>query len=198
MVGQWMHEKTKDDREINYLDLVDYYEKNRESFHVHAKSRWQQITISFAKHPEKAEAWRTLAAIGQQLQQGASFEALARQHSEGFTADKGGQRDWTTKGSLVSTTLDEAIFHLPVGALSQILEDRDGFHIVRVQERTEDGYTPFSQAQDAARDAIKKSRENEKRDEFLAQLKKKYPVTTIFDEQAAAGEVSQRPGETLR
>jgi parvulin-like peptidyl-prolyl isomerase len=198
MVGQWMHEKTRDEREINYLDLVDYYEKNHESFYVQAKSRWQQISITFAKHPAKAEAWRALAEIGRQLQQGASFEDLARKHSEGLTADKGGQRDWTTKGSLVSTTLDEAIFHLPVGALSQILEDRDGFHIVRVQERTEEGYTPFSQAQDAAREAIKKSRETEKRDEFLAELKKKYPVTTIFDEQPAAGEVSQRPAETLR
>lgn len=197
MTGQWMHEKTKDEREITYLDLLDYYEKHKETFAVQAKSRWQQITISFAKHPAKAEAWAILADVGRRLQQGEPFEQLARQYSEGLTAEKGGQRDWTTKGSLVSTTLDEAIFHLPVGALSRILEDREGFHIVRVQERTEAGYTPFSAAQDKMREAIEKERETEKRETFLTELRKKYPVTTIFDEPAG-GELSQRPAETLR
>jgi parvulin-like peptidyl-prolyl isomerase len=196
MAGQWMFDQTKDEREITYLDLVDYYEKHKQTFAVQAKARWQQITVSFAKHPAKAEAWAILADVGRRLQQGVPFEELARQHSEHLTAEKGGQHDWTTKGSLVSTTLDEAIFQLPIGALSRILEDRDGFHIVRVQERTDAGYTPFSVAQDEMRDAIKKGRQEEKREKFLAGLRKKYPVTTIFDE--APGAVSQRPGETLR
>lgn len=197
MTGQWMYEKTKDDREITYLDLLDYYEKNKPSFAVQAKARWEQITVSFAKHPSKAEAWAILADLGRRLQQGEPFEQLARQHSEGLTADNGGQRDWTTKGSLVSSTLDEAIFHLPVGALSQILEDREGFHIVRVLERTEAGYTPFSVVQNTMRETIKKERQAEKRETFLAELRKKYPVTTIFDEPAG-GELSRRPAETLR
>ena len=86
---------------------------------------------------------------------------------------------------------------MPVGALSRILEDREGFHIVRVQERTDAGYTPFSVAQDKMREAIEQEREKEKRDAFLTELRKKYPVTTIFDEPAG-GELSQRPAETLR
>ncbi|MFO0899752.1 MAG: peptidylprolyl isomerase [Pirellulales bacterium] len=196
MAGQWLFDQTKDEREITYLDLVDYYEKHKQTFAVQAKARWQQITVSFAKHPAKAEAWAILADVGRRLQQGAPFEELARQHSESVYAEKGGQHDWTTKGSLVSATLDEALFQLPIGALSRILEDRDGFHIIRVQERTEAGYTPFSMAQDEMRDAIKKERQEAKREEFLAGLRKKYPVRTIFDE--APGEVSQRPGETLR
>ena len=56
-------------------------------------------------------------------------------HSQDISATDGGVHSWTNKDSLVSEVLDEAIFTLPVGQLSQILEDKRGFHIVRVVER---------------------------------------------------------------
>ena len=66
---------------------------------------------------------------------GAPFPEIARSGSDGVTASDGGARDWTTQGSLVSKKLDEALFGLPVGELSPILEDEYGLHIVRVTER---------------------------------------------------------------
>ena len=58
---------------------------------------------------------------------------------KGPTSHEGGRYDWTTKGSLVSDVIDQAIFSLPVGKLSRILEDEKGFHIVRVIEREDCG-----------------------------------------------------------
>jgi hypothetical protein len=197
MAGQWVNEKTRDQREITFLDLQGYYETHKEEFAVPARARWQQLSVSFSKHATKRAAWAAIAALGRQLQQGAPFEAVAREHSDGPTAPQGGLRDWTAKGSLVSTSLDEALFHLPIGALSQILEDDAGFHIVRVLERTDPGYVPFSQSQDKIREVLEQQRQGELRAKYLAELRKKFPVATIFDESPAAG-VSQRPGDTLR
>jgi hypothetical protein len=197
MTAQWLNERTKDEREITFLDMQDYYDRHRDEFAVPARARWQQLSVAFSKHPTKQAAWAAIAALGRQLQQGAPFDEVARQSSDGPTAAAGGHRDWTTKGSLVSASLDEAIFHLPPGALSQILEDETGFHIVRVLERTDAGYVPFSQSQDKIRKILQKQRQSELREKYLAELRKKFPVATIFDEAPATG-VSQRLGETLR
>ena len=79
--------------------------------------------ISFARHPNHDEAYATVAALGNRVLAGASLADVAKSASEGPTARQGGQRDWTHKGSLSSETLNQALFSLPVGQLSQhILE----------------------------------------------------------------------------
>jgi parvulin-like peptidyl-prolyl isomerase len=83
------------------------------------------------------------------------FAEVARRGSHGLTAARGGQRDWTTKGSLKSAVVDEALFGLPVMRMSHILEDDDGFHIVRVIQRKDAFRTPFKDAQVEIRKQLK-------------------------------------------
>ena len=86
------------------------------------------------------------------------FADVAKAKSEGFNAAKGGLYDWTTKGSLKATVVDDAIFTLPVGQMSPILDSGTGFHIVRVLERTEAGCRPFSEVQNDIREKLKDQR----------------------------------------
>ena len=124
--------------------------------------------------------------------EGKPFAEIARTRSEGPTAAAGGTYDWTTKGSLASKVLDEAVFTLPVGQLSTILEDGGMLHIVRVTERTDAGRTPFIEAQVSIRQDLMDERRKREMDDYLAKLKERTPVWTIFDGQpptatAAAG-----------
>ncbi|GAG24799.1 unnamed protein product, partial [marine sediment metagenome] len=89
--------------------------------------------------------------------------------------------DWTTKGSLVSDVIDKAIFNLPIGALSPILESKRGFHIVRVIQRQDAHRTPFGEAQKKIRETIKKQQEIQGRKAYLEKLAKQTKVWTIFD-----------------
>jgi parvulin-like peptidyl-prolyl isomerase len=122
-----------------------------------------------------------LAAMGNEVMQGKPFADIARTRSEGPTAAAGGVYDWTTKGSLVSKVVDEAAFKLPVGQLSAILDDGSALHIIRVTERTEAGRTPFIEAQVGIRGTLQDERRKRQMDEYLATVRERTPVWTIFD-----------------
>jgi len=77
--------------------------------------------------------------------------------------------------------LDEAIFSLPIGELSERLEDEEGFHIVRVLERQDAGRTPFLDAQAAIRDKIKEGRNDEVAKTYLERVKRETYVWNYFE-----------------
>ena len=72
--------------------------------------------------------------------------------------------------------LDQAIFTLPVGRLSERLEDSEGFHIVRVVERTEAGRVPFEQAQVDIKETLRKEHIKQQITAYVAKLKQEIPV----------------------
>ena len=127
---------------------------------------------------------------------GAPFDQLARVHSKGPTAQKGGLRDWTSRGSLVSKKLDNALFGLPVGQLSPILEDDGKLHIIRVLERTEAGREAFVDAQVAIREKVQQKRRSKVIEEYLGKLRRETRVTTVFDEDPPEANLAQPPQPT--
>ena len=140
--------------------------------------------VRFDNYPSKADAYRALAILGNRVALGGEELAeVARRSSQGPNADRGGYYDWTTKGSLRSTVIDEAVFSLPVGRLSTILEDESGFHIVRVLQRRQAGQVPFVDAQVKIKEIIRKKRLEEQIAEYIARAQKKVRIWTIFDDQ---------------
>ena len=73
--------------------------------------------------------------MGHRVWSGEPFAQVARNGSEGATAAEGGERPWTTKGALACQAMDEALFGLPLGQLSQILESPQGLLYIRVTQR---------------------------------------------------------------
>jgi hypothetical protein len=187
----WL-QKQVEEVEIPYADIVAYYKNNATKFDHEAVARWEQLTARFDKFSSKQEAWDAICKMGDDVLHGAPFAEVATSRSQGPTAAKGGQRDWTTNGSLKSTLLDEAIFGLPVQAMSHILEDEDGYHIVRVLERKEAYRTPYLEAQVAIHKQLKDEQYEKKKDAYLGKLRQQNPIWTIFDSQVPeAG--GQRP-----
>jgi parvulin-like peptidyl-prolyl isomerase len=121
--------------------------------------------------------------MGNDVLRGAPFAEVAKLRSHGPTRFDGGIYDWTTKGSLVSKVLDEAIFGLPVGSMSQILEDENGYHIVRVIERVDAGRKEFLEAQTEIRKKLRDQDIERQTKEFVEKMKSRTPVWTIFDDQ---------------
>ncbi len=136
----------------------------------------------FDKFNSKDEAWQAIAGWGNQVVAGTAFAEVAQAHSQDVTATDGGVHSWTTKDSLASEVIDEAIFTLPVGQLSQIIEDSRGLHIIRVLERHDLEVTPFTDKQAEIKSKIHEERTADKRQEYKAKLRKKVPVWNIFEE----------------
>jgi len=193
LAQQWMRQQIKHDEEITYDKMVAYYHQHPEEFTHPARARWEELMVRYSKHPSKAAAYEAIARMGNQVVGGTPLAQVAKTGSDSVLAADRGQRDWTTKGSLVCKELDQALFSLPMGQLSPIIEGPRGFHIVRVVEREEASITSFLDAQVDIRQKILRERSEEQFREYMAQLVSHTPVWTIFDGDVSVPQLSERP-----
>jgi parvulin-like peptidyl-prolyl isomerase len=176
------HEKVKvKEEEIPRDDMLQYYREHAQDFEVLARARWEELMLQSSKYPSPAAAYDALAQMGNAVQSGTPFAEVAKARSDGLTASKGGVYGWTNQGSLASPILDQALFGLPVGALSQIIEDKLGPHIIRVVERKPAGRVPFADAENTIRKKIHSERARHELRVYLDELHKKVPVEISTD-----------------
>ncbi|MCW5654769.1 peptidylprolyl isomerase [Hydrogenophaga sp.] len=77
----------------------------------------------------RLSTWREQLASGQ-----ASFETLAREHSQDGSASQGGDLGWASPGQFVPE-FEQAMNGLQPGQVSQPLVSRFGVHLIKVEER---------------------------------------------------------------
>jgi parvulin-like peptidyl-prolyl isomerase len=197
LAHEWLTEHAKPEKEIDFDTALVYYHDHKADFSFPSQARWEQLTASFANFTDKAAAYQAIAAMGNDVLKGAKFAEVAKKLSQGPTAADGGYRGWTTKGALVSKVLDDALFSplLPVGQMSTIIEDTDGFHIIRVIERKLAGTVPFRDAQGDIKKKLLDDLAKKNIAEYLDKLRNKTTIWTIFDDagQAPAGQLA--PGQ---
>jgi parvulin-like peptidyl-prolyl isomerase len=71
-----------------------------------------------------------------ELDKGANFADMARQHSDDATSGRnGGEAGFVARGEIQDQSLDDAIFALPVGGISDVLKVKAGYEILRVEEK---------------------------------------------------------------
>ncbi len=186
-----------DEFEIDSESILENYRQDRERWQVPARARWQEITIRLDKHQSPAEAENLLKQLGNEMVLGGkSFEAVARQSSEGFTASEGGYHDWTPRGSLKSKVMEDAIFSIELNKLSRVIEDDIGFHIIRVLEREEAHSKDLAESQAEIRQTLSQVKRNKAAAELRERIMKRTPIWTRWPEDIPGSRpLSQALGE---
>ena len=196
LAQEWMRRNVKDDDEIPHADMIAWYENHLDDYDYPARARYEILTVKMGLKRSRRQAWDLLATMGNEVLAGRPFADVAKTRSEGPTAAAGGACGWTSHGSLASKGLDEAVFSLPIGQLSTIIEDGESLHIVRVTERQDAGRKPFLEAQVAIRDALREERRKKALDEYLGKLRERTPVWTVFEPGPTNPAVAARPSGT--
>jgi hypothetical protein len=185
LVSEWMRKEVKVDEHVGPQELLNYYHQHHTEYEFKAKVRFEEIRVNYGnKKRSKQDAWRSINDLAGRIYSGASMAELAKSHSEGHTAANGGLHDWTNQGSLACDDVDAALFTLPVGALSKVIDDQRGFMIVRAVERKDAGVISYQDAQAGIRDNIKAERVKEAQNKKVAELNEKYKfrVWTAYDD----------------
>ena len=182
LAQEWMRKNVGGDEEIPHAELIAWYQNHLEEYEFPARARFEVLTVKMGLKRSRSAAWDILAAMGNEVLGGRPFADVAQSRSEGPTAAQGGGFDWTNQGSLASKKLDEAIFALPTGELSAIIEDGETLHIVRVVERKAAGRIPFLEAQVGIREQLVLDKRRQASDDYLAKLRARTPVWTVFDD----------------
>ena len=183
VIAQEMIRKSSTDQEeITHEEMLTYYHEHIGEYEFPAKAEWEELCTEFRHYRSEEAAKKDIVQMGNEVLRGAPLGAVARRSQQGPQSEEGGKHDWTTQGSLRSSPIDEAIFSIPIGKLSKIIRDEEGFHIIRVIDRTEAGRTPFTEAQVGIKEEIRKTREQTMLQEYLVELRENTPIWTIFDE----------------
>ena len=134
---------------VSDLETRDYYEYNMATFKEPKQVKARHILFKLAKDATKQqeqETRRKANAVLEEARQGKDFAALARKHSEGPTKGKGGDLGYFKAGQMVKP-FEEAAFELKKGEISDLVQTRFGYHIIKAEDIKEARTKPFEEVQ---------------------------------------------------
>lgn len=127
---------------VSEQDERAYYEAHAVEFEVPAEATVREIVLK-ATTPEREEKRAEAEAVrARVVESGADFAAIAAQVSDAGTKKVGGLLGTVKKGDLAGP-LENAAFTIPVGSISPVIEADYGFHILKVDARTDAAIKPF-------------------------------------------------------
>lgn len=178
----YQSDQIKKDPEVDLIEIQNYYEDHQDEYQFKAQVRWEQLTATFEQSGGRRQAIAAINEMGREAYFGGSMQAVAKARSHEPFASRGGLHEWTNRGSLASTKIEEQLFSLPLGVMSEVIEDEEGMHIVRILGRREAGTRPLSELQDEIRDAIKKQKTEEATIRVTKEMTRRVPVWTLYPE----------------
>ena len=142
---------------VTESDLNDYYELNINEYTTPERRRISHILVEASDDAEQR-----IKEIKAKLDNGASFEELAKEYSEdSFSAENGGDLEWFEAG-LFGEAFDNAVAGLEnVGDFSNAFESESGFHIVKLTEFQEAVVQNFADVKDSIEEQFKQSKIDE-------------------------------------
>ena len=189
MLGHlYIRSKVEREPTVTVAEINEYYEMHSDDYQRPARARWEQLSVRFDKFPDQKAAHAAIWEMGREAYFGGSMQAVARQSSQEPFASRGGLHEWTSKGALASDPIDQQVFSIPLNAMSEIIEDQDGYHIIRVLDRQDAGITPVSEVQDSIRGIIRKEKIAESQRQVLDQMQVMVPVWSLFPEDTPGAE----------
>lgn len=134
------------------------------------QTRARHILIKVSQIVSAADAKRKLLDLRERLDnKAATFEELAKLHSNDGSAAKGGDLGWLYPGDTVPE-FERVMDQLAVGAISEPVESQFGMHIIQVMERKKDDVSQERQRL-VARQALRERKLEEATQDWLRQLR---------------------------
>ena len=157
---------------ISGEDLQAYYNEHRQEFKTlevvkarHILKKFPDNATDEQKAEVKTEAEKLLETVKAAIAGGEDFAELAKEHSEDAgSAPQGGALrgrnpdlppgDYFARGDMVQPFEKAAFDDLAPGEVSDLVESRFGYHIIKLEEKRPEEIQPFSQARSAIRDKL--------------------------------------------
>tara|TARA_B100000315_G_scaffold116653_1_gene106981 strand:- start:17659 stop:19596 length:1938 start_codon:yes stop_codon:yes gene_type:complete len=140
---------------------------------------------------QKKEARKKAEDILTEVKENGNFEELAKKYSEDHSnSQNGGDLGYFSRGGMIKEFEDVA-FSLKVGEISDVVETKYGYHIIKITDKKEAGTKPLSDVEDEIKEKLidKKSKKLAKRS-LLQILKSPNPVNE-FEKSGSQGSLKK-------
>ena len=173
-IGRFVDQKVAGSIAVGEKEARAWYDAHPEAMTRPQAAHIRQIVVQVAPDATpaaRAAARQKVEEILKSLRGGEDFAALAKRHSDGSEAVRGGDGGWIAAGSSALPAVERAAMTLKPGQTSDILESRRGFHIVQVTERRPAGTVPFDEAKERIVARLKDEERQTKVKAYVATLR---------------------------
>ena len=146
-------------------DCEKYYNENRETFKAPPQVRASHILIKTdgddgeSKVKARAKIDSIRARVISEINVEQAFAEAARENSDCPSGREGGDLGWFGPGQMVPE-FDQAAFAMKVDEISDVVETRFGFHILRKTGEKAGGEKTFDEVKDSLREALGREAQN--------------------------------------
>ena len=142
---------------VTPAEVREYYEAHEQEFALPAQATVRAVVIDKTPTPEDTVAMRDLAAeLRQEIIEGADFEDMLGQPGVGAGS---GDLGWFTRERMPEEFSDAA-FAATIGELTEPVKTGFGYHVIEVQDQTEDSVqarhilVPFARTEESELDLL--------------------------------------------
>jgi parvulin-like peptidyl-prolyl isomerase len=157
---------------ISPQKIVDYYEEKKTNFAVGDQVKLRMIVLN--KSP--ADAGATAKALAQEIlnkiNEGASFNEMARIYSDGPQRATEGDWGWVER-SVLRKDLADVVFELKTGERSSVIDLNDSCWIVVVEDRRLAHVRPLAEVRDEIERTLRRTESARLQKRWIDRLKEK-------------------------
>jgi peptidyl-prolyl cis-trans isomerase SurA len=177
---------------ITDKEVQDFYDAHKSDFIREEKVYLSEILISTDGKDAAgmAAAEKKAKQIAADASKGQRFADLARDNSDASTAKDGGALGGYKKGDL-NKAIEEAVWNLPRGAVTQPIKIQTGYEIFKVEDHTRAGLAPLADVKSEIENALYGPKMQPKIREYLTRLRLQAYLQIkpgFLDTGAAAGQ----------
>lgn len=154
---------------VSEEEVKDYYQNNKKQFESEAQKKVSHILFD-----DQAKAEKVLAEI----KAGADFAEMAKKHSTGPTADKGGNLGYVSANERgLDQTFRDAAMKLEVGEITnEPVKTQFGFHLIKVTDYREAGVRDFEEVKAQIESNLKNKKKSQAFQDFVENLREKAEI----------------------
>ncbi|MEF9427425.1 MAG: peptidylprolyl isomerase, partial [Candidatus Mariimomonas ferrooxydans] len=165
-------------------DMKSYYNVNKEAYKIPEMVRARHILVKAPKdatEAEKAESSKKAEEILKRIKAGEDFAELATEFSEDKgSKGKGGNLGFFPRDRMAKP-FEDAAFSLKPGEVSDIIETKFGYHIIKLEERKEAKQQSFEDVKKETKNALLKLYKSEKVKAYVDDAMDKAGVKIYYD-----------------
>ena len=156
--------ETVKNAEVTEEELKEFYEANKQRFEKGGTVRAKHILVK-----EEAKCQEIL----EEIIAGKVFEEAAQQYSTCPSGQKGGDLGEFGKGQMVKE-FEDAAFSAEIGQVVGPVATQFGFHLIKVEEKTEATVAAFDEVKEQIRRNLVAQKQNQAYSDKVAELRAKY------------------------
>ena len=180
--------KFSDDAKVSDAEIKEYYEKNKEARYTKqatvTASHILVMTLDENRKPldeaKVKEAKAKIEQIQRKLSEpGADFGALAKKYSDCPSKERNGELEPFPRHGAMVEPFAKAAFELEVGQVSDIVETKFGYHLIKVTGKEDGKVTSLDEVKDDIASQLASIKKQTVLTEYVKQLREKANIVYV-------------------